>query len=99
MGAIGHAGAIQVHHLAGETVLDAVHALAGAHKAPLLPFGVGIIPQLDLSAVLGVVILYFNNLAVCSGDGIKLILSNNGLSNFLDSWQCSAQPPSKASSI
>ena len=85
MGAIGHAGAIQVHHLAGETVLDAVHALAGAHKAPLLPFGVGIIPQLDLSAVLGVVILYFNNLAVCSGDGIKLILSNNGLSNFLGS--------------
>ena len=85
MGAIGHAGAIQVHHLAGETVLDAVHALAGAHKAPLLPFGVGIIPQLDLSAVLGVVILYFNNLAVCSGDGIKLILSNNCLSNFLGS--------------
>ena len=83
-GAVGDTGAVQIHHLAGKAVLDAVDALARTDEAPLLPLGVDIIPQLDLGAIVGVVILDFNHLAVGGGDGIELALADDGLLNFLN---------------
>ena len=85
MGAVIDAAAVQVQHFAGETVLDAVNALAGADKAPLLPLLVGVVPQLDLGAVVHVIVSDLHDLAVGGADGIELILRDHGLSDFLGS--------------
>ena len=82
-GAVAYAAAIQVQHLAGKTVLDTVDAVAGGHKIPLLPFSVDIVPQLNLGAVIDVIISNLHNLAVGSADGIELTVGKYGLGNFL----------------
>ena len=82
-GAVADAAHIQVHHLAGETVLHAVDAVACSDEAPLLPLGIGVVPQLDLGAVLDIIIGNLNDLAVCGVDGVVLTLGDHGLCNFL----------------
>src|SRR5699024_3624439 len=82
-GAIANAACIQIQHLAGEAVFDAVDAFTRTDKAPLLPFGIGVVPQLDASAVIGVVVSHFDNLAVGGADGIELVFLDHSLSNFL----------------
>ena len=82
-GAVADAALVQVQHLAGETVLDTVDALARTDEAPLLPFGIGVVPQLDARAVVDVIIRHFHDLAVGGADGIELILFDHSLSNFL----------------
>ena len=100
-GSVGDAAAIQIHHLAGETVLDTVNALARADKAPLLPFGIGIVPQLDLGAIVGIVISNFHHFAVGGTDGVELVFRDHGLSHFLCGFLYShcCFPPKRCSCI
>ena len=82
-GAIADAAHIQIHHLAGETVPDTVDAVARCDKAPLLPLKVGIVHQLDLCAVVNVIISNLNNLAVGGADGVELTLGKYSLCDLL----------------
>ena len=81
--AVADATAVEVQHLVGEAVADAVNAVTGGHKGPLLPLSVDIVPQLNLGAVIDVIISNFHDLAVGSADGIELTLGKYGLGNFL----------------
>ena len=82
-GAVADAAHIQIHHLAGETVLDAVDAVTRCDKAPLLPLKVGIVHQLDLCAVVDVIISNLNDLAVGGADGVELTRGKYGLCDLL----------------
>ena len=82
-GAVADAALVQVQHLAGEAVPDAVNALARTDKAPLLPFGIGIVPQLNAGAVVGVIISHFHDFAVGGADGVELVFLDHSLRNFL----------------
>ena len=82
-GAVAHAAHIQVEHLAGKAVLDAVDAVTGGHEVPLLPLGVRVVPQLNLGAVVDIIIGNLHNLAIGSADSVELTLGKNGLCGFL----------------
>ena len=82
-GAVADAAHIQVQHFAGETVLHAVDTVACGDEAPLLPLCVSVVPQLDLGAVLNIIISHLNDLAVGGIDGVVLTCGNHGLCDLL----------------
>ena len=89
-GAVADAAHVQIHHLAGEAVLDAVNAVACCDEVPLLPFKVGVVHQLDLRAIVNVIVSDLNDLAVGGADGIELTLGKYGLCNLLRCHICSS---------
>ena len=67
----------------GHETLLSRFAVACGNEAPLLPLGIGVVPQLDLGAVLDIIIGNLNDLAVGGVDGVVLTLGDHGLCNFL----------------
>ena len=75
---------------AGEAVLNAVNAVACCDEVPLLPLKVGVVHQLDLRAIVNVIVSDLNDLAVGGADGIELTLGKYGLCNLLRCHICSS---------